>query len=897
MTAERWKEVKAIFDQVVQSDPGARPKILHDCCANDEELRHEVESLLACDQPTGSLGDGFPIEGPSLFQPAVALSLQEDSFGPYVPVRVLGEGGMGTVYLARQEQPIRREVALKVVKSGLDGRHVIERFNLERQALAIMDHPNVARVLDAGTSGRGQPYFVMEYVAGVPITSYCDNHRLNTRERLELFMRVCEGVQHAHQKAIIHRDLKPSNILVTEEEDGRGSPKIIDFGVAKALTHSLTADTMVTITGVPVGTPAYMSPEQADSSGKDIDTRSDVYSLGIILYELLAGVPPLDLRTITFEEFLRRLREEDPPKPSTRIRTQDRDTSTAVARTRQTEPRALAKLMRGDLDSIALKALEKERSRRYGSASEFAADIGRYLNNEPVLAVPPSAVYRIRKFGRRHRPALVTSAAFLLVLLLAAGISIDQGIRANREAAVSQAVRDFLQRDLLAQAGASAQSAGKLDPELKVRTALDRAAARIAGNFDRQPEVEAAIRDTIGETYADLGLYREARTQLERSLELHRRVLGTTNPKTLKTLSFLAHATFLLGKYADAEALFRQSVDAQRRVLGSEHPDTLYSMSGLTIVYYLLGKYQEASALGSQALEIQRRVLGPESRNTLDSMNTLAMVYYSQGKYAQAEALDTQTLEIRKRLLGPEHPATLGSMTNLAIAYRSQGKYPEAEALDSQTLAIRKRISGPEHPDTLSCMINLANSYMLEGQYAPAEALFNNALENCRRVVGPEHPYTLSLLSDFASMYQREGKYDLAETYAERALKGRRNTLGSQHPDTMRSAADLALAHLARNKFTESEPLAREALEFNRKKQPDDWQRFRAESLLGASLAGQKKYAEAEPLLLEGYRGMAERRELIRVPDRYHLDRAREWIIQLYQAWGKAEEAAAWRQK
>jgi non-specific serine/threonine protein kinase/serine/threonine-protein kinase len=487
-----------------------------------------------------------------------------------------------------------------------------------------MDHPAIAKVLDAGSTPQGAPYFVMEYVAGVPITTYCDSHRLNTHDRLELFMHVCEGVQHAHQKAIIHRDLKPSNILVTEV-DGHPAPKIIDFGVAKALTQKLTADTMFTRVGAMIGTPEYMSPEQALSSGEDIDTRTDVYSLGIIFYELLAGVPPIDLRKVAFEEFLRRLREDDPPKLSTKFRAQDAATSTELARKRHTEPPALLKQMRGDLDSIALKALEKDRARRYGSPSDFAADIGRYLKNEPVLAVPPSVAYRASKFARRYRVALATACAFALVLIAAAVISIRQSIRANREAAVAQAVNDFLQNDMLAQASAANQSGTpsgssfKPDPDLKVRTALDRAAQRIAGKFDQQPEVEASIRDTMGQTYMDLGLYPEARKHLQRALDLHRRLLGAENPKTLKTMSRLGRTARLQGKDAEAETLLARASEMERRVLGPDHPDTLYSMNNLALVYRDQGKYAQAETLQSQALEIERRVLGPEHPETLKS--------------------------------------------------------------------------------------------------------------------------------------------------------------------------------------------------------------------------------------------------------------------------------------
>ena len=769
--------------------------------------------------------------------------------GRYHLLQRIGEGGMGQVWLAEQKEPVRRRVALKLVKAGMNTREVIARFESERQALALMDHPAIAKVFDAGSTPQGAPYFVMEYVAGVPITAYCDNHRLSTRERLELFMHVCEGVQHAHQKAIIHRDLKPSNILVTEM-DGHLAPKIIDFGVAKALSQSLTAETLLTRAGSLVGTPEYMSPEQALSSGEDIDTRTDVYSLGIIFYELLAGAAPIELHRVAFHEFLRRLREEEPPKPSTKVRTHDPATSAEVARKRQTEPPTLVRQLRGDLDSIALKALEKDRARRYGSPSEFGADIGRYLRHEAVLAVPPSVAYRARKFARRYRAALATACAFALVLITAVVVSIGQSIRANREAAVAQAVNDFLQNDLLAQASAATQSgpSTKPDPHLEVRTVLDRAAARIVGKFDRQPEVEAAIRHTIGTTYKDLGLYPDAAKQLEGALDLRRRVLGPQYPDTLSSMNGLADVYWDQGEYAQAEALYSQILEIRHRVLGPEHPDTLASMNGLANVYDDQGKYAQAEALYSQILEIRRRVLGPEHPDTLASMNGLANVYDDQGKYAQAEALysqtleigrrvfgpehphtlrsinnlaniyahdgryaqaealDSQTLEIKRRVSGLEHPSTLMSMSNLAVDYDDQGKYAQAEALGSETLEIRRRVLGPENPDTLTSMNNLANTYRNQGKYAQAETLFKQALEADGRAMGSEHPNTLGLLSDFAFTYQRQGKYALAETYAAQALVGRRHALGSEHPDTMASAADLALAYVSQGKFTESEP-------------------------------------------------------------------------------------------
>ena len=465
---------------------------------------------------------------------------------------------MGEVWLAEQREPVRRRVALKLILAGMNTREVIARFESERQALALMDHPAIARVLDGGSTEQGMPFFVMEYVAGVRITAYCDNHTLSTRQRLELFVHVCEGVQHAHQKAIIHRDLKPSNILVTEV-DGRAAPKIIDFGVAKALGQKLTDDSLYTRIGTLIGTPEYMSPEQASFGGEDIDTRSDIYSLGIILYELLAGSPPLELRKASLDEFLKKLREDDVPKPSTRVRTQDAAAATEAARKRRTAPATLVRQIRGELDAIALKALEKDRSRRYASASDFAADIGRYLTNQPVVAVAPSLAYRAHKFARRYRAGLITASAFALVLIVATAVSIRQSIRAGREAAVAKAVNDFLQNDLLAQAsaGAQAERGAKPDPNITVRTVLDRAAQQVNGKFATQPEVEVALRNTMASAYIDLALYPEARKQLERALELGRRRLGSDNPATLTAVHDLGLVADEEGRYGEAEALDR----------------------------------------------------------------------------------------------------------------------------------------------------------------------------------------------------------------------------------------------------------------------------------------------------------------------------------------------------
>jgi eukaryotic-like serine/threonine-protein kinase len=807
MTPERWQNVRDVLCAVLDVEPEKRPAYLDRACATDNSLRHEVQLLLdsAEDIRSSFLQSpplaGSPTSDGTVDQPSPSESRPGTVLGHYHLLQKVGEGGMGEVWLAEQKEPVRRRVALKLVKGGMYTREVMARFESERQALALMDHPAIAKVFDAASTPQGAPYFVMEYVAGIPITAYCDNHRLSTRERLELFVHVCEGVQHAHQKAIIHRDLKPSNILVTEV-DGQPAPKIIDFGVAKALAQRLTEQTMYTLVGTLVGTPDYMSPEQALSSGEDIDTRTDVYSLGVIFYELLAGVPPLELRKIALDEFMRRLREEDPPTPSAKVHTQNPATSAELARKRRTDPLALTKQMRGDLDSIALKALEKDRSRRYSSPSDFVADIGRYLRNEAVFAVPPSVGYRARKFARRHRAGLVTACAFALVLVVAATLTIRQSMRANQEAAVAQAVNDFLQNDLLAQASAATQSgpSTKPDPDLKVRTALDRAAARIGGKFDRQPEVEGAIRDTIGQTYMDLGLYPDARKQLERALDLHRQMLGAKNPKTLKTMSRLGRISFLQGRDTDAEALLGQSLEIQRRVLGPDHPDALYSMNNLATVYHSQGRYALAEALQSQNLEIRRRVLGPENPDTLYSMNSLANLYNAQGKHVQAEALHRQNLEIRRRVLGPEHPDTLQSMNNLASVYGDEGKYAQAEALDSEALGIMRHVLGPDHPATLISMHNLAEDYCYQGKYAQAEALLSQALAIQRRVLGREDPDNLELMSDLADVYAAQGRYTQAEALFNQTLETQRRVLGPEHPNTLGLLSDFAFMYQRQGK-------------------------------------------------------------------------------------------------
>jgi len=763
---DRWQEVSPLLDQALTLTQEDRARWLEALREQNPALAAQLQELLGAHR--AAVEKGFLDKGPDL--PNKNPGLTGQIVGAYRLISLVGLGGMGTVWLAeRNDGRFERKAAVKFLSASLIGHGGEERFKREGAILGRFSHPNIAEMLDAGVTSAGQPYIILEYVEGEPIDRYCDAHRLDIKARLSLFLDVLSAVAHAHANLIVHRDIKPSNVLVNKD----GQVKLLDFGIAKLLeVEGQESPTLLTRTGDSPLTPEYAAPEQV--TGGPITTATDIYALGVLLYVLLTGRHPAGEGLRSPAELVKAIVDTEPPRPSivTASSAMAKKEVTENATKRGSTPEKLQRLLRGDLDTIVLKAVEKERDRRYASALEFAADIKRYVNHEPVLAVPPSLAYRARKFGRRHRVALTTAGVVALVLALAAVLSVREGIRANREAATAEAVNDFLQNDLLAQAGATAQSSPntKADPDLKVRTVLDRASERIEGKFAKQPEVEASIRDTMGQTYWDLGLYREASKQWERSLELHRQVLGADHPKTLKTMSRIARATLLQDKLPEAEALESQALMAQRRVLGPEHPDTLWSMLTLAGVYAREGKFSQAEALNAQALEIQKRVLGPENPATLSSMHELAYYYLIGGEYAQAEKLNSDSLEIQKRVLGPEHPDTLRAMSNLAWAYDNEGKYPQAVALQAQAWEIMKRVLGPEHPDTLVSMDHLATAYQDAGEYAQAEELLNQTLEIEKRVFGPEASDTASVIYDLGCVAARRGNKDRSITLLSQAV-------------------------------------------------------------------------------------------------------------------------------
>lgn len=743
-----------------------------------------------------------------------------DRVGPYKVLEKLGEGGMGVVYLAEQVLPIRRKVALKIVKLGLDLDQVVARFESERQALAMMEHPSIAEIHDAGATPEGLPYFVMEYVPGTSLTRHCDDHKLSLRERLELFIPICEAVQHAHQKAIIHRDLKPTNILVTTQ-DGRTVPKIIDFGLAKTLAQPLTDKTIHTGLGQLLGTPKYMSPEQADLARQNVDTRTDVYSLGGVLYELLVGAAPLEAHSLTFEEMLKVIRDQEPVRPSRKLVEMDQAEAEEVAARRSTDVATLHRQLRGDLDWITTKALEKERNRRYNSAADLAADIQRYLSDRPVVARPPTLAYRTRKFTRRHRLA-VGALASILILTVMFGFFLARQARrvvmerdrANLEAETTRQVAQFL-TDLFKIS--DPMIAQGYQPT--AREILDQGAEKIGTALADRPLVQARLLRTMASAYENLGLYGKAEPLYRAALENQTRLLGAGHAETIDTLGELAGLQWRRGQFNESEAGLLKTLDAKKRLLGNENPSTLRVVNNLANLYMVRGMYQKAEDMYRSAFETRRRVQGESHPDTLGAANNLANVIANQNRMEEAEKLYVWTLEGRRRIQGENHPDSLGAASNLAEHYSMLRRYPEAEKLHLDVLERRRRILGPEHPDTLTSMSNLGEVYRRSGRLAEAEPYLTAGLEGRRKAFGPGHREVVLSTFYLGSLRRAQNRLPEAEALLTQASNGWIKLFGDDHPYVFKARDGLARVKYARKDYQGAELVFREILEGQRKSQ------------------------------------------------------------------------------
>jgi serine/threonine protein kinase/tetratricopeptide (TPR) repeat protein len=892
-----------------------------------------------------------------------------DRFGRYKILEEIGQGGCGAVFVAEQEEPVRRRVALKVIKLGMDTHQVIARFEVERQALAMMDHPNIARVLDAGSTDTGRPFFVMELVRGIKITDYCDQHKLSTTDRLNLFIQVCQAVQHAHQKGIIHRDLKPSNILVTLH-DAVPVPKVIDFGIAKATAdQKLTDKTVYTALEQFIGTPAYMSPEQAEMSGLDVDTRTDIYSLGVLLYELLTGETPFNAEELLaqgLEAMRRTLRETEPARPSTRLSTMGADLA-AIALHRQSDAPKLVKLVRGELDWIVMKCLEKDRARRYDTANGLAMDIQRHLNQEPVTAAAPSALYRATKFVRRHKAGLATATA--LVLLLAGGViaSTLEAVRAkkaeilaqkrlkteanarrladdSRRAAEAEAAKATAIRNLLESALQSTNPDQAKGSDYTVRQLLDDFSSRLGDQLKNQPEIEAEIRAIIGNAYRRVLATEKAQAHLEAALGLRRRIFGDQHPKVAESLLDLAFNEHEQRHDPKAEELTRQAL-AIFRQQGLKR-ESVQALALLQLCLFLhQDRLSEAEQVSAEALTLAQEIPGAKLPETANILHRLSGIKRSRRDYAEAERLGQEAVVLHRQLHGDNHPETGFALRDLASTFQVQGKYAEAAVCYAEVRAIFQRQYGTTHSLAVDASRSLASALTWAGKLDEAESVWGDLLELAKQVsdigqagtlneiawqlvIGPgsklwkgadlinvaEKAVALTsrtnemYLDTLAAAYAAVGQYTNAVKVQQEAIALLQNENQKQdfasrlrlyaagvpyrYPDHGALAvrtADL----LAAGRFTEAEPLARECLALREKLIPHEWRTFNARSMLGGCLLGQKKYDEAEPLLVAGYEGLKCRQRRIPPEGKPNVRVSLERLVLLNEALAAASPADA----
>lgn len=851
-------------------DPAERAAFLARACADRPDLRRALEELLQAHQQAGGfLAQPHPAAGavePTLSQsppPVPSETTGTLVAGKYKLLQQIGEGGMGAVWMADQSEPVKRRVAVKLIRAEKgSSKAILSRFEAERQAIALMDHPHIARLLDAGTSESGAPFFVMELVKGVPLTEYCDARKLSIPERLKLFMQICGAVQHAHQKGIIHRDLKPTNILV-ESHDGRPVPKVIDFGLAKATSSlQLTEKTLFTGFGAVLGTLQYMAPEQANFNAIDIDTRADVYALGVILYELLTGVTPIARETLkqaALDEMLKLIREEEAPTPSSKLNSSD--SAPSIAANRQSEPAKLGRFVKGDLDWIVMKALSKERERRYETANGFAKDIERFLVHEPVQAGPPSAAYKLRKYIRRHRGPVI-AATLVLVALLAGIASTTAGLlhaeqqrrvavkaanaerRAKQEAdrqrqsaekaaaAEKRARQEANRQRQSAEKAAAAEKLAKEQAEHRLkqtakgvelfagmlkglnprseeeggpplyeqlRERASQAADELTGDSVGDPIAVALLQRLLGEALNDLG---DAKKAIELLEQARATAAGQDSGLDLGPVeNSLASAYQDDGQFQKAIVLQEQACERLRKTLGEEHPNTLVGLSNLGNLYRDAGKVNAAISLLERVRDAQVRLFGGDDPNAHATMNGLASAYVVGGRYLDAVALFEFVHRAFLRIHGAEHVDTLTVAGNLAVAYGNVKRHADAIALLEQVRDAKARKFGEESPTTLSTLGNLAVEYASTGNYPKAIALDEEIYERRALKLGSQHPDTLLARSNLGATYVKARDFPKAIGILEEVGPAQVAALGSEHPQTLDTWSHLADAYEEMGQF------------------------------------------------------------------------------------------------
>jgi tetratricopeptide (TPR) repeat protein len=762
MTPERHARQAQLFLEASRLPSAQRGAFLEQACGGDRVLLEEVRALLECDaeverEPFLERA-AFAADSPALAAPPRLPA----SIGGYRILGELGRGGGGVVYRAEQSSP-RRLVAIKVLRQGSVAPAALRRFEFEAQVLGRLQHPGIAQIFEAGTFDEGdgpQPFFAMELVDGLPLLEYARRQTLDARARLGLMLQIAEAVEHAHQKGVTHRDLKPANILVTTA----GAAKVLDFGVARCSDADIQTTTRRTDVGQLVGTVAYMSPEQCTGDPAQIDTRCDVYALGVVLYELLAGRLPYRLDSALVHEAVRTIREDDPVPLGSVDRT-----------------------LRGDLETIVGRALEKDKAQRYQSASDLAEDIRRFLQDEPVLARPASTAYQLRKFARRHRGLVGAVAAVMVVMAIGLVVSLCLAVsadRARRDAETardeSDAVVEFLTTML------SLANPREMGRDVRVVDLLEQAAELAGEEFALEPIILARLRSAMGLTYHGLGRVEEARAQLQEAYDIRRRLLGEDHVDTIAAAQYLSAAYVALGQHAAAQELLEGALERCRRVLGAEHPRTLATMSDLGLLYSNTQRRAEAERLLTEALEAHLRGPGERHPDTLKVMNDLAVLYQRQDRFAEALPLLERALRLQRQVLGPEHTYTVATLGNLGMLYRRQGRHADAEPLLLETLRLQRAALGDDHQNTLVALNNVGGVYADQQRHAEAEPLFAEAVERARRTLPEGHWYTGLFLGSHGTTLWKLKRYEEAEPRLLEAQRTLAAALGESHERTLR---------------------------------------------------------------------------------------------------------------
>ncbi|MFC1572212.1 tetratricopeptide repeat protein [Candidatus Eisenbacteria bacterium] len=887
-SATRFRALRDILIAARELSGGDRSIYLAKACRDDLDLRDEIKSLLAHDESHpevprfGTLDVGLK----EMLSDAVedlATSEIPERIGNYRILRLLGEGGMGVVYEAEQQDP-RRRVALKVISGGVfAGSRRIQLFRREIESLARLRHPGIATIYEAGRSDTGQHFFTMELVQGKPLQVYCEADRggsivdqQHLRTRLTLFLDICAAVNYAHQRGVVHRDLKPDNILVTHPAADSGNrmeprTKILDFGLARLTDTDISLANIASKTGSMWGTLAYMSPEQVAGNREVIDLRSDVYSLGVILYEILTGQRPYNVDASFIHDYLRAIRETPPLRPS-----------------------GLNRCVRGDVETIILKSLEKDVAQRYQSVSALAGDIERFLGSKPILARPPSTGYQLRRLAARHKTFSIFSASsvlFLLVVAVTMSVLFEnqrrERNRAEMEARKAESISGFLQGML-----ASVDPA-KGEHDMTMRAFLDTAAEDADKGLTGQPETLAAVKKTIGETYMALGLYEPALPMIESSLDLYLNMNVEPSIDVGSTLNALAVLHWRTANFSTADSLFRRSLSVYKALLGDVHPRVMRVLNNLAFVYHEQGKASEAEETLRQVLALRRQLPEGYDEDLAESLNNLAGVLIKQGKEEEAEPLLQEALVLKRRVYGLKHPSVAISLVNLAALLHGLGQFEDAEPAYREALDLSREIYGEEHPRVARILNNYASHLNFREEYEAAELLHRESIAMNRKLLGEAHPDFAQDLRNLAFNLLGQGRFAEAETLYRQGLSIVKEKLDSGHPHIGSSCTGLGASLLALGRAEEAEPLIRESLAIREASTPKSERLIAgSKSLLGACLAQLGHPEEAESLLLEAHPILLDSRRSFMLTKRASCRR----LIELYEAWGKPERAALFRE-